>query len=109
MTRSPAAHRLVTKKARQERAWRRQTRRNYRQRYMLGWDGSSDDIALTAAYEREFHSSRYPIYVVGTTPESWLSPPRLRSVGTMPAEYRRLVERAEAPHTKAETADTEEA
>lgn len=109
MKRTPAAHRLATKKARQERAWRRQTRRNYRQRYMLGWDGSNDDIALTAAYEREFYSSRYPISVVGATPESWFSPPHLRSVGTMPAEYRRLVERAEAPQAKTETAENEEA
>lgn len=80
MTRSPAAHRLVTKKARQERAWRRQTRRNYRQRYVLGWDGSSDDIALTAAaYDREFHTTRYPISMTGVTAEDWAE--HMRKVG----------------------------
>jgi hypothetical protein len=99
MSRNPAAHRLATKKARQERAWRRAL---YRMplRYVTGIDSASveewgryaDRMPLMvlpepamsveyrrhveraeaqAAYDREFHTSRYPVSMLGVTAEEW--------------------------------------
>jgi hypothetical protein len=105
MTRTPAAHRLVTKKARQERAWRRAMHR-MPMRWVLpaGPPLSADQIAemmrhaplmvmpeeptygygpipreARAAYDREFHTTRYPISMTGVTAEEWAE--HMRKVG----------------------------
>jgi hypothetical protein len=50
--RSPEAHRLATKKARRERRWVREARRNYRQRYVTGWPDEAAEGRFLAAMER---------------------------------------------------------
>lgn len=54
MSRSPAAHRLATRKQRAERLWIRQTRRNYRPRYVTG--------LMTAEYQQLVDNTWMPAY-----------------------------------------------
>lgn len=91
MTRSPAAHRLVTKKARQERALRRAMYRNPYFRVPMRWvTGAQPDLSADQMAEMMRHAPLMampeeptygygPIAMTGVTAEEWAE--HMRKVG----------------------------